>query len=185
MLEVLGTMVSSVLSGGATGVLGVAVQRWADYKNKQLDLQSQKDRQAHEVELRKVDLQVMSQEWAGRMQVAQTEADAKVDVADANAMAASYNLEPKQFSAGAKLSRGQTWFFVLLDVFRGVIRPGLSVYLCVLATLIYSAAQQHGASLTADQDYELLKQIVGTILYLWTTCTLWWFGTRFRGGRHK
>ena len=39
MLEILGSVVASIFSGGATGILGIVAQRFFDFKNKQLDIQ--------------------------------------------------------------------------------------------------------------------------------------------------
>ena len=74
---------------------------------------------------------------------------------------------------------------MLLDVLRGVVRPGLTIYLCVLTTQIYNELASQVGPLTADQRYETTKLIVGTILYLFTTVTLWWFGTRSSGKQPK
>jgi hypothetical protein len=69
---------------------------------------------------------------------------------------------------------------VLLDLFRGLVRPALTVYLCVLSTLIYYQARELIAQqpLKPDQALQIENLIVGTILYLTTTCVLWRFGTR-------
>ena len=62
MLELIGTAASAILGGGATGILGAAVQRYADYKGRQLDLQAQASKQAHEVAMREADAKIMAQE---------------------------------------------------------------------------------------------------------------------------
>ncbi len=185
MFEILGTIVSSVLGGGATGLLGVLFQRFADYKNRQLDIQLEREKMGHEIELRKADAAIMAQEWAARTKVAEVEAAGQEAVADANAFAASYKLEPIQYSAGIKPSRMQAWLLILLDCFRGSIRPVLTVYLCLLATMVYVETQKISGAMTQEQSFEALKLIIGTILYLWTTCTLWWFGTRNKSTMQK
>ena len=183
MLEILGTAISAILGGGATGLLGVVFQRFADYKNRQLDLQLADKKNAQELAMRKADAEIMAQEWAARTKVAEVEAGAKVEVADAEAFAESFKMEPSQFSAGVKPTEGQGWILVLLDAFRGVIRPGLTVYLCAITTMVYfdSQALLTKAAFTEGQAFDMVKMIVGTILYLTTTCVLWWFGTRQRG----
>lgn len=185
MFELLGTVVSSVLGGGATGLLGVLFQRFADYKNRQLDIQVEREKMGHEIELRKADAEIMAQEWAARTKVAEVEAADHESVADAGAFAASYKLEPIQFSAGVKPSRGQAWLLVLLDCFRGAIRPWLTVYLSIFATLVYIETRKISNAMTPDQAFDVLKLVIGTILYLWTTCTLWWFGTRNKAAPPK
>jgi hypothetical protein len=165
----------NVLSGGVTGLLGVALQRWADYKNKQLDIELQKGKQAHE-------LAIMEREWQGRVKVAETEGAARVDAEDAKTLAASYAGAFDRFATWDM--KAEPWYFkiwfVLLDFLRGLVRPGLTVYLCVLTTLIYFEARAllGGENLTASDAINIQTRIVDTILYLMTTCVLWWFGTR-------
>ena len=192
MLDLIGTLVSSILAGGATGLLGVIAQRWADYKNKQLDLEAARDRMTHEAAMRDKDALIMDKEWAGRMRVADIEADAKKDTAESAVFPASFQHDKATYSAGV-LDKLKGWWgqcirflLGLVDVFRGFVRPGLTVYLCAVTTLMYLEANRRlGADLTAAQALELVKMIVATVLYLTTTCVLWWFGTRNRQAAPK
>jgi hypothetical protein len=183
MLELIGTIFGSVFSGGATGLIGVALQRFADYKNKQLDIQLAKQKFDQDLALKQLDMQMMEKEWAGRVQVAQTEAEAAADAAASKAFEASYGMEPKRYSEGVTPGKFGGFMLILLDLFRGVVRPALTVYLCVLTTLIYYQARQlvGQENLSPEQALQIEHLIVGTILYLTTTCVLWWFGTRNKG----
>lgn len=184
MLEILGGIVSSVFAGGATGIIGVIAQRWADYKNRQLDLQLEQMRIDGDLAKRKLDAEIMAQEWAGRTKVAEVEAEGRSDVASSEAFAASFKMEPARYFEGprpkgiigAVIALSQA----MLDVVRGFVRPGLTVYLCVITTMIYLNALAIMAlkTITPDQAFEMVKMINATILYLTTTCVLWWFGTR-------
>jgi len=180
MFETIGTLLGSVLSGGATGLIGVALQRFADFKNKQLDIQLAKQKFEQDVALKQLDMQMMEKEWAGRVQVAQTEAEAAADAAASKAFEASYAMEPKRYSEGVPVGKVGGFLLVLLDLFRGIVRPALTVYLCAISTLIYLQARHllDKEDLSADQAMQIEHLIVGTILYLTTTCVLWWFGTR-------
>jgi hypothetical protein len=179
MLALLGTIVSSILGGGATGLLGVVFQRFFDYKNRQLDIQLQQLKNDHDVKMKEADAAIMAQEWAARTRVAEVETAGASDVAESQAFAASYQLEPQRYSS-ARLSRGQQWVMVILDFMRGIVRPGLTIYLCALTTMVYVQAKQllGNEDLTSAEALEMMKLIIGTILYLTTTVTLWWFGTR-------
>lgn len=181
MLEILGTVFGAIFSGGATGIIGAIASRYADYKNKQLDMQLEAQRQANAIALKRVDIELMEKEWVGREKVAITEGETAMNVADAEAFGKSFEMEPKMFTTG-ELSSNQRWLFVVLDAIRGSIRPLLTVYLCVLTTMIYMQAKALLANdpLTALQALDLTKLVIGTILYLTTTCTLWWFGSRPR-----
>jgi hypothetical protein len=180
MFELIGTIFGSVFSGGATGLIGVGLQRYADYKNRQLEMQIAKQKFDQDLALKQIDMQIMEKEWAGRVQVAQTEAEAAADAAASQAFAASYAMEPKRYSEGVPVGKVSGFLLVLLDLFRGVVRPALTVYLCAISTLIYYQARDliGRASLKPDQAMQIENLIVGTILYLTTTCVLWWFGTR-------
>lgn len=181
MLDWLGNIAGSILGGGVTGLLGVAVQRFFDLKNKQQDLEVLKLKGEQELALRRIDHEIMQSEWAQRVRVAEVEATGKEAVADSQAFAASFN-EPQRYATG-KLNSTQTWLMVILDFVRGIIRPGLTLYLCALTTLVYLHARQVQTQswVSPDEAYALTKQIVGTILYLCTTCILWWFGVRNKG----
>jgi len=68
---------------------------------------------------------------------------------------------------------------VVLDVFRGIIRPGLTLYLAVLTTIIYLQARSlMGAGMAPEQAAGLVSKIIDTVLYLCTTTVLFWFGSR-------
>ena len=182
LIDILGSAVSSVVGGGLTGIVGVVVQRWADYRNKKLDIEASKDRYAHEINLKRVEGEIMAHEWAARTRIADVETAGRSDVADSQAFAASFN-EPQRYSADVRPNRGQSWLLVILDFIRGIVRPGLTLYLCVLTTLIYFHIREalKGDPLDQAQMAELLKLVIGTVLYLCTSCILWWFGVRNRG----
>lgn len=172
----------SILSGGATGLLGVVLQRFFDYKKQQTDLAVLQEQGRQALALKQADAEIAKQEWAARTQVAQVEGDAKVAVAQQEGFAASFKLEPARYSEGAAYTHGQAWLLVALDLVRGLVRPGLTVYLCWITTQVYWESEQLTAKLGVLPDpanvLQLLLLIVETILYLTTTCVLWWFGTR-------
>lgn len=167
----------SVVSGGATGLIGTAVQSIYQYKTRQLDIDLEKTKAANEIEKQKLDIEMQKQEWASRTQIAQVTTQGEVDKADAAALVASYDMEPQQYSEKSLLTHGQEWIMVLLDALRGIIRPGLTIYLCVVVSLIYF--QTRGLIDTNQGDaFALLEKLVNTILYVTTSVILWWFGSR-------
>lgn len=179
MFEFLGTIGSAILGGGATGLLGVVVQRIADYKNKQLDLRLSREKFRQELQLRRMDLQMLEKEWQARADIAVTESAARMDIADSEAFAKSFN-ETAIYSKEVKPSKGQGWMLVVLDFIRGIVRPALTMYLCAIATAMYFHARKMMGEqfITPEQAVEIMKMIIGTVLYLTTTCTLHYFGTR-------
>lgn len=175
----LASLLMSVVSGGATGLLGILFQRGFDFLHqRELNKQKAQD-QAFEIEKRKIDIQVTQAEWSGRVKVAETEGATASDVAASNAFAASMFKEPERYSSGT-MTTGQNWVLVLLDFCRGIVRPALTVYLCALTTYIWWQVKQllSVEDLEPTDVLEVWKLVVNTILYLTTTCILWWFGTR-------
>ena len=169
--------VLSVLSGGATGLIGTALQSVYQYKTRKLDIELEKSKAANELEKQKLDIELMKQEWASRTQIAEINAESAVGVADAELMAKSYDLEPQQYSDKTRLNRRQEWVMVIMDAIRAIIRPGLTIYLCVLTSLIYF--QTRGLIQGNQGDsFALLEKLVNTLLYLFVTVVCWWFGTR-------
>jgi hypothetical protein len=181
MFSLIGTLFTSIISGGATGIFGVAVQRYFDLKNKDRDIQLESMRQGHEINMRKVDLEIMQKESEAKVSVAKIDAASAEAVADSQSFAASF-ADPKPYSDDVVATRGQGWVLILLDVVRGLVRPTLTVYLCILTSLVYFQAynllKAEGVAMDVSQAMRLIEMVVGTILYLTTTCVLWWFGTR-------
>jgi len=187
MWDLITGTLSSVLSGGLTGLLGVAIQRYADFKAEQIKLEASRLLYGHNENILRLNLEGARQEWAGRVQVAQEEGDAKRDVADSQAFAASFRSEPLRYTEGIRAPGGRIgaagWLMMAFtDMVRGCVRPALTVYLCILTTLIYYEASglidEFGLKLGVVEASAIIKRIIDTILYLTTTCVLWWFGTR-------
>lgn len=177
-MDLLGGIVG-ILGGGVTGLIGSVTQRVFEYKTKKLDIDLQKEKFANDVALKKADAEIMAQEWASRTKVADIEASARVEVEDAKAFSAALTSEPKVYHEGP-LSNKQNWVMVCLDFCRGIIRPALTVYLCFITTVIYIKAARllKGDVILPGMAYDLVNQIIQTILYLTSSCVLFWFGTR-------
>ncbi len=181
MFEILGTLLTGVLSGGATGLLGVLIQRYFDLQHKRQEIEIVRLQLANAVELARMetDRAIITEDM--RMQAQFAEADARIMTASFQHDAATYldaQAQRRQGFMGALV----TLMMALVDFLRGILRPGMTAYLCALVTLMFfwarDLAQAHGYHMTAEQAYGLVLQIVATILYCWTTATLWWFGTR-------
>lgn len=195
ILELIGAGLSGILGGGATGLLGVGLQRLFDFLNKKQDLANKKEEWAHEERMIEANAKVMEQEWAARTKMAEVEAAGREQVADAQAFGDSFKLEPQRYSEGmtppdggawAQFVRGAGWLMMLtLDAIRGIVRPGLTLYLCWIATQMYNESRATLAiidpAMHSDIVIKVYAQIVFTLLYLFTTCVLWWFGTRNKG----
>ncbi len=157
----------SILTGGATGLLGTAISGVIDYFQG-------RQRHAQELDLRRLDIELAQAEASGAERVAAIEAEGERDRAEWEAMTASYR------EAGARWSRpGDGVLIQLVDFVRGMTRPVLTWGLVALVGAIYFLLA------SADAHAEKLQpRIVETVLYLATAAVLWWFGQRQIEKRH-
>lgn len=196
MLALIGTLLSSIVSGGATGLLGVLLQRFFDMKAKQNDLEILRVNNAHALAMAQMAIEQTKAEWASRENIASTEASARMEAARIDAMAradevegslqeASYKNDRATFLSGAVLkskSRVVLWSMAVVDATRGLVRPVLTAYLVAISHLMYldmaQLLESKGAALEVSMVQQLVVQIISTLLYLATVAVVWWFGTR-------
>lgn len=188
MMEILGTVLTSVLGGGATGLLGVLLQRWFDQRKAQADLAMVKLQLEAAERTRRLELEhkaamadrveaTKALEAQLALQEREIEADAAAYAASVGADRATY-LAPEA-QAGSRVAR---WMMALVDLVRGLVRPGITAYSLVLLTMVFwwvqDLARRTGTPMTPEQLHQLTMQCVGTVFYLSTTCVVWWFGVR-------
>jgi len=189
MIEVFTGLITSAFGGGATGLLGMLLQRWFDAK-----------KAAQEIELTK--LQLIAAERTRKMELeaqermatkaADTEAlKAQLDAQARADEAAARNYDTSQTQgdtirysvAGAQeKSRAVRWMMAVVDFVRGLMRPAITLYTLALLSAVFVWVRgmylQMGMTMTAAQAFDLAMQVVGTVFYLATTTVVWWFGVR-------
>ena len=161
MLETLFNLGASVLTGGATGLLGTAISAVVDF------FQS-RQRHSQELDLRRLDIELAKAEAEGAAAHAAIEARSARERAEWEALEASYREASRRWS---RPGEGRLMQFV--DAVRGLTRPALTWSLFGLVGAIYFLL---GASDFAALS--LRPRIVETVLYLFTAAMLWWFGAR-------
>ena len=173
-------IISSVFGGGLTGIIGAGISRYADYKNKQLDIEVQKLKFENEIQLRHIDERMLEKEWNVRDSIAVTEAESAMDVQDSKSFQTALTSEPKLYSNPKKYTNLQNTFMVFLDMVRGLIRPGLTLYLCGITTAVYLQAGSiiKQEPIGIEHSVQIYTQIMSTVLYLTSCCVLFWFGSR-------
>lgn len=188
MLTILGTLISGIFSGGATGLLGVLLQRIFDLKKQAQDIELVKLNNANALEVRKLELDAQERMTNRTAEAQERVADLDAQAREAEAAERSYQASHASDKAtylapeAQQQSRVARWLMALVDFCRGIIRPGVTVYaLALLTVLVFWVRDMYARSLitlTPQQTQELALQIIGTVTYLATTCTVWWFGVR-------
>ena len=188
MFDLMGILVSGVLSGGATGLIGVLIQRWFDFKNRQQDIEIVKLNLANVVELSKLESDRANVRAQVELEVSENELEQRTIEAENASLQMSYTADQAQYldrSAQARtgwIGNCIVLMMAVVDFARGMLRPGMTIYLCVLVTLMFAwakqLAEQYGVHVTEKLVMDVITQIIATILYVFTTITLWWFGSR-------
>jgi hypothetical protein len=161
-----GEYLTSILAGGATGLLGTGISRvFSFFENKQ------KYRQ--QLELLRINREAAKEESEYRLKEAELSGKLKLSQIEEEGRAASeaganLALGNSYLEAATRWSEGNSPWMVFVDVLRGVTRPGLTILLCLTAFVMW----------TRTEDKDLENQIVMTFLYLNTSAVLWWFGSR-------
>jgi hypothetical protein len=189
MWALLTSLISTVIGGGITGLAGVAIQRFFDLKNQSAKLASDAQANAHELAMKDMDIKAMSAESLAGFKTSVLTATSAEAVSDNDVFKQALALEPQRYASTSSVTNGQNWILVILDVIRGLVRPGLTAYLAVLTSLIYwqstKVLSHEGMTLDPEKAYDLINQCMTTVLYLFTTCTLFYFGTRNKASEAK
>lgn len=188
MIEVLGAIASGVFTGGATGLIGVLLQRFFDFKAKRLEVDLVKLNHENALALRTLELdrqeRIAVRTAEADELIAQTEAQAREAEAAERTVQASYEADRATYLTGAaqQQSRAARILMALADFARGIIRPLGTVYLMAVTTAMFwwttKLAGEYGVKMTADQVLQLQMNLIGTITYCFTTSWVWWFGVR-------
>ena len=149
----------AILTGGATGILGTIISAGTSYFER-------RQRNRHDLELRRADLEIIRAESESAERVTALEAESEVAQAELAALAQSHR------SAALRWSKGDSRWLLFVDVVRGLMRPVLTIASLAAVTVIYFTLAAPPATV------EVGECLVDALIYLATTCTLWWFGTR-------
>lgn len=169
-------------------MLGVLLQRYFDLQHKKQEIEIVRLNLANSIELAKMESERAQMRAHADVEIADRDLAARITEADAKAMQAAFDSDRATYAEkGYTLRRGWApatvgFLMGLVDFLRGIVRPGMTLYLCVLVTYMFmwvkDLAGTYGVKMTPEQVLELMTHIVATILYVFSVCTLFWFGTR-------
>jgi hypothetical protein len=162
----------------AVNLLGPLLGFGSGWINKWMDSKAEAAKRDHEIAMRRVDGELMKLEAEAKIQVSRGEAEAKTQVAESEAFGEAIRAEAVNRLDGAKLSPAQTWVMVGLEALRGSVRPVLTIYLCILATMLYFKAAGMAGMMDTVQAGELVREITIKILFIFEVSISFWFGTR-------
>lgn len=163
----------NLILGPVIGLVGSGLTKW-------LDQRAEDAKRAHELSMLRANAELMAQEWAQRTKVAEVEAAGKVEVADSEAFGEAVKAEAVRYSAGVKASSAQAWLLFLLDFMRGIVRPALTLYLCIIATMLYLDSKALAQHVPSDPNFAAAQvaEIRTRLLFMAEAVVMYWFGMR-------
>lgn len=176
MIEFIGDALTSILGGGATGLIGSGITLFMEFKKQKLSNE-------HERDMAELSLQRDEASWEYQLKGITTQAQADIDRLDAGNFGKAIEADK------ATYSNGKTGFMGALlgavDVFRGLIRPTVTVWFCYLSYSIYEDMHAKIAALNIPDGnvsdiLALHQNITLVLLYLTCTAVTYWFGTRIK-----
>jgi hypothetical protein len=181
-----------IILGGVTGLVGNIITAWSNFK-------TQKLKNEHDEAMYSFKIQELGAKTDAAIKITEAKISGAVELADSEAYKASQTEGNKQsfsdswidklFSVEGWLSYIATPVAVLLamllgsvDVHKGIMRPGLTLYLTAVTTWLtwtaYGILQQVGANMTSQQALDIYNQVTSIVIYLTVSCVTWWFGDR-------
>ena len=174
---------SSAAFGGITGLFGGIVNRVADYF-------ATKEKHAHEQVMLDKQTEYLKLETDRDVQIAREESNRIREQSDAQLMEASFKADQATYFSPTLASGLPSWvqgiaasLMALVDFVRGLTRPGLTLYLCILTTLMYVQmmnllADLKASAFDATTAVGIMQKIVNGVIYLTTMAVGWWFASR-------
>lgn len=167
MLETIAGFLSTSGAGALLGWIGGLANRYMDFKTKKLDIEIKKLDHAHELNLRDKDFQALKLEIDGKVEVAHIEGASRVEESANKALAESYGNDRA------------TYGIRFVDAIRGLLRPGITVYFCLIIGFVNYKVWQILASgpdmvLTQAQVYSIIEWT----LFEAAVVIGWWFANR-------
>lgn len=181
-------MILETILGTVTGLAGTVLTSVLSFKQ-------QKEKNKHDIALLEAQTKASIEEAKAQIQITEVQVAGDIQKIEANAFLETLkqNATPAidakvidRLLSGGSVMRffGITLSFLmgLVEFLKGIMRPGLTLYVMILASIITFKAvdivSANGSLLSVSEAQTLFANSVETIWYLAVTLTTWWFGDR-------
>ena len=165
-------LLSILTSTGAGGIIGV-VGSWLTKREERKNIQLQFERDVKLAEIRKDEAKIEADHELAL-------ADKQIERAQVEGSVAIDQAEIEAFTDGLK-EQSKNYGIKVVDGIRGLMRPLITVYLLVIATLLTLKINQLVGGLDSLEMSELkgiYDSVINQMLFLTATAVTWWFGSR-------
>jgi hypothetical protein len=168
-MEALLSILTSTAAGGIIGVVG----SWLTKREERKNIQLQFERDVKLAEIRKDEAKIEADHELAL-------ADKQIERAQVEGSVAIDQAEIEAFTHGLK-EQSKNYGIKVVDGIRGLMRPLITVYLLVIATLLTLKINQLVGGLDSLEMSELkgiYDNVINQMLFLTATAVTWWFGSR-------
>ena len=144
-------IIATVLSGGATGIIGSAIGTVGRFLEKKQELKQMKLEFDQEIQLQQLQMTARQEELESEQAIAQVQADSEM-------RSASYAHDASYGPATPVIS----------SILR-FVRPILTFGLLGFSGYIFYSIQD---------NYDIVRELSNQLMFLTTTAVAWWFGDR-------
>ena len=165
-------LLSILTSTGAGGIIGV-VGSWLTKREERKNIQLQFERDVKLAEIRKDEAKIEADHELAL-------ADKQIERAQVEGSVAIDQAEIEAFTDGLK-EQSKNYGIKVVDGIRGLMRPLITVYLLIIATLLTLKINQLVGGLDSLEMSELkgiYDNVINQMLFLTATAVTWWFGSR-------
>tara|TARA_Y100000310_G_C20510674_1_gene728678 strand:+ start:332 stop:883 length:552 start_codon:yes stop_codon:yes gene_type:complete len=173
MFDFLGA-IGSVATGGIAGLIGTGISQFMEHRKRKAEY-------AFKLSSRRLDMEMMDKRAKLNIQEKGVDADIAVEVEAGKAFRESHKKDRASYISPTTDNPIVQILLGIVDFIRGLIRPAATVFFSYITWNITNellVALGGIKELPQDQMIELLNLTIQTILFITTTCILWWFGTR-------
>lgn len=165
-------LLSILTSTGAGGIIGV-VGSWLTKREERKNIQLQFERDIKLAEIRKDEAKIEAEHELAI-------ADMQIERAQVEGSVAIDQAKVEAFAEGLKEQR-KTYGIKAVDGIRGLMRPLITIYLLIIATLLTLKINQLVGgldSLEISHLKDIYDSVIDQMLFLTATAVTWWFGSR-------
>jgi hypothetical protein len=168
-MEALLSILTSTAAGGIIGVVGSWLTKREERKN--IQLQFERDVKLAEIRKDEAKIEADHELALADKQIERAQVEGSVAIDQAKIEAFTDDLKEQSKNYGIKV----------VDGIRGLMRPLITIYLLVIATLLTLKINQLVGGLDSLEMSELkgiYDNVINQMLFLTATAVTWWFGSR-------
>ncbi|MFA5485394.1 MAG: hypothetical protein WC260_04075 [Candidatus Pacearchaeota archaeon] len=185
-------MLWETILGSLTGLVGNLITSITNYKTQKL--KNEHDQKLYEFKIKELGaktdaaIKITEAKISGEVELADTEAFTKSQeygnqkIFSDSALDRLFNVEGKMRYISLPVAVFLSILFGFTDFLKGLMRPGLTIYLMCCTTWItwmsWEIMQKYGISLSSVQAVTIFNDVTSIVVYLTVSCVTWWFGDR-------